>query len=71
MNKRFYCVWMRNYTSREDDEPIKVRASSKEEAHKIAAEYQPHRFGIRNVYTLGEFRKATGWPHTWATKFRC
>lgn len=56
-------------TSRLDDEPIKVRASSPEEAAEIASRYQPNRFRRGRVYTLSEFKKWTGWPHTWAQPF--
>jgi hypothetical protein len=71
MRSRYYCVWMHNRTSSKDDEPIKVRASSKDEASQIAKGYQPNRFTVGQAYTLSEFTKETKWPHKWATKWRC
>ena len=68
---RYYCVWMSNHTDHRDDEAIKVRANSIEEAKDIARTYQPNRFSIKNIYSLGDFKKFTGWSHKMATKYRC
>jgi len=59
---RNYIVWLRNTTDRRDDEPIKVRASSKEEAGDIAVNKDwPGRWTIGGIYTLTEFRKVDKW----------
>jgi hypothetical protein len=61
-SKKVFVVWLSNTTDRQDDEPIKVKASSKEEAKDIAWNYSSNRFTIRNVFTLKEFREFDpGW----------
>lgn len=58
-----YYAWLRNMTSREDDEPIKIKASSRDDAQKIAYNYLRNRFLIRAVYTRQEFKKWYPWWH--------
>lgn len=61
---RYYIVWLRNNTDIRDDEPVKIKASSKREASDIVADnYLRNRFTIRSVYTLPEFKKWEPWWH--------
>lgn len=60
---KIYFAWLRNMTSREDDEPIKIKASSMEEAHKVAVANLQNRFLIRDVYTREQFKKCYPWWH--------
>ena len=59
---RDFIVWLNNTTNRDDDEPIKVRAESKEKAAVIAVNKDwPGRWTVGRVYTLTEFRKVDRW----------
>lgn len=60
---KYYIVWLRNTTDIRDDEPIKIKASSKNDASNIAKDYLRGRFLIRGVYTLPEFKKIEPWWH--------
>jgi hypothetical protein len=67
----YYIVWMCNKTDNRDDEPIKVKASSKEAAGEAAAAWpQAYRFNVGEVYTLKEFKKYDAWWHScfWGKK---
>lgn len=61
---RYYIVWLRNTTSIRDDEPVKIKASSKEQAKEFIHPWLRNRFTIRDVYTLSEFKKIEPWWHT-------
>jgi hypothetical protein len=67
---RYYIVWLRNNTDIRDDEPIKVKAESVEDAKRIATPYLRNRFSFRGVYTMPEFKKLDPWWHShfWGQK---
>ena len=67
---RYYIIWLRNNTDSRDDEPIKVKASSVEEAKNIAAPQLRNRFSFGGVYTLAEFKRRDPWWHShfWGRK---
>jgi len=67
---RYYIVWLRNHTNRLDDEPIKIKAESKEDAKRIASPYLRNRFSFGGVYTLSEFKSRDRWWHNhfWGRK---
>jgi hypothetical protein len=62
-HKVFY-AWLANKTSRQDDEPIKIRAKTIEEARAIALSVMDsHRFSLLNVYSASDFSRyyGNGW----------
>jgi len=67
---KIYFAWLRNMTSREDDEPIKIKAQTLEDARKVAANNLHGRFLIRDVYTRSQFKKLYPWWHAtlWGTR---
>ena len=67
---RYYVAWLRNNTSIKDDEPIKIKAESREDARDIACGYLRNRFSLRGIYTLPEFKKIEPWWHSifWGKK---
>jgi hypothetical protein len=66
----YYIVWLENLTDHRDDEPIKVKASSRKKAEEIGQNYTRGRFGVGRVYTYKEFRKIDPFWHTifWGKK---
>ena len=69
---KYFIVWLRNSTDHRDDEPVKVKANSKEHAKEIASDYLSWRFTFGPVFTLKEFRKYDPWwaSHFWGRKAR-
>ena len=65
-----YFAWLRNVTSSKDDEPIKIKASSLEEARQIATNSLRGRFLLRGVYSRKEFKELYPWWHAvmWGSK---
>lgn len=70
MAKKIFFVWLSNTTDHRDDEPLKVLASSKDEAKEIASNHLSCRFLIRDVYTRQEFKRLDpGWHALmWSSK---
>ncbi len=64
---RYWIVWLNNTTDCQDDEPVKVRAKTREEAGHIAYDHKKPRFCVGNVYTLKEFRE---WEPWWSSVLR-
>ena len=66
--KKIFYAWLCNRTSRDDDEPIKIKAENLEQAEKVArftmdSGHFMDRFSLRGVYTAKDFAKYyRGWP---------
>jgi hypothetical protein len=59
--KTKYVGWLRNQTDSRDDEPLVVWARSIEEAEKLVHEkMDTHRFFVRGVYSIKDFRRFYG-----------
>lgn len=62
---RYYIVWLKNNMDSRDDEPLKIKATSKYHAEDIAKNYLRNRFTIRATYTLSQFKKYDPWWHNY------
>lgn len=60
-----YFAWLSNQTNRKDDDWMKIRAASYEEARSLAIErMDSRRFSFRYAVTRKEFKKIEPWIHS-------
>jgi len=54
---KIFFAWLCNKVDNRDDEVVKLRASSKRQAKKIAENYVGYRFTLGNVFTQKQFKR--------------
>ena len=63
--KQYWWAWLHNMTDHRDDEPMKIKASTREEAREVALQHmQNHRFSLGTIRNRKEMLEYDSfWVH--------